>query len=58
VPAATACETASAWSVFNSGDLETCSAKGYVGISLNGKRDEGALRDAAVTLARTVLGRL
>jgi hypothetical protein len=29
-----------------------------VGIGLNGKRDEGTLRDAALTLARKVLGRL
>lgn len=41
--------------LFNSGELETCSGKGYVGLTLNGKRDEAQLKEAAVTLAQTVL---
>ena len=41
--------------LFNSGELETCSGRGYVGLTLNGKRDEAQLKEAAVTLAQTVL---
>jgi hypothetical protein len=44
--------------MFNSGDLETCSRRGFVGVSVNGAKDEGALRRAAETLASAVLGRL
>lgn len=43
---------------FNSGDLEICDSRGFVGLSLNGKADADRLQAAAVTLARTVLGRL
>jgi hypothetical protein len=41
--------------LFNSGDLETCSRKGYVSLSLNGQKDEPRLREAAVAIARKVL---
>jgi hypothetical protein len=44
--------------MFNSGDLEACSVRGFVGLSLNGAKDEAALRRAAETLAAAVLGRL
>ncbi len=44
--------------LFNSGELETCSGKGYVALALNGKRDEAQLKETAVTLARTVLNAL
>ena len=41
-------------SLFNSGDLELCGRKGYISLSLNGKRDEPALKQAAISLARTI----
>jgi hypothetical protein len=41
-------------SLFNSGDLELCGAKGFISLSLNGKRDEAALKVAAVALAKKI----
>jgi hypothetical protein len=51
-------EFSSAGSLFNSGDLEVCQGGHFVGLSLNGQRDEAALKAAALSLARTVIGRL
>jgi hypothetical protein len=48
----------SAGSLFNSGDLESCGPKGYVSLTLQGKRDEPTLKQAAINLARKVIGRL
>ena len=44
--------------LFNSGDLESCSAKGFVSLSLNGERDEAALKRAAVEILGKLLARL
>ena len=44
--------------LFNSGELEVCDAKGYVNVSLNGQLDEATLKAAAMKLAREVLSRL
>ena len=44
--------------LFNSGDLELCSAKGFVALSLNGKADEARLRQAALALAKLTLERM
>jgi hypothetical protein len=44
--------------IFNSGDLEVCDGKGFVSLTLNGRADAARLERAAVSLARTVLGRL
>ena len=41
-------------SLFNSGDLELCGRKGFISLSLNGKRDEATLKQAAITLARRI----
>ena len=41
-------------SLFNSGDLELCGRHGFISLSLNGKRDEAALKQAAVALARKI----
>jgi hypothetical protein len=41
-------------SLFNSGDLELCSRKGFISLSLNGKRDEPVLKQAAIALARKI----
>jgi hypothetical protein len=41
-------------SLFNSGDLELCGSKGFISLSLNGKRDEAALKQAAIALARKI----
>ena len=35
---------------FNFGDLEACGPKGFLSLSLNGKRDEAALKKAALAL--------
>ena len=43
---------------FNSGDLEVCGPKGYLTMTLNGKRDEAALKAAATNLAQKILSRL
>lgn len=43
--------------MFNSGDLEVCDAKGYLSLSVNGKQEEAALQRAASTLARTIVSR-
>lgn len=43
---------------FNSGDLEACTAKGYVNLSLNGKADEARLKQAAIAIARQVFQRM
>jgi len=43
---------------FNSGDLEACSAKGYLNLSLNGEADEARLKKAALAIARQVLQRM
>ncbi len=43
---------------FNSGDLETCGEKCYLSLSLNGKRDENALKEAALKLTQKVIQRL
>jgi hypothetical protein len=43
-------------SLFNSGDLEACGARGFVSISINGNGDEAKLKEAATTLVRKVLG--
>ncbi len=51
-------EFSSTGSMFNSGDLQVCGAKGFVNVYLNGKRDEASLKAAAMSLAREVLGRL
>jgi hypothetical protein len=44
--------------LFNSGDLELCTAKGFVALSLNGKADETRLQSAALALAKQVLQRM
>lgn len=44
----------SSMSLFNSGDLEACGKAGFVSLSLNGKRDEAALKAGATTLARKI----
>jgi hypothetical protein len=41
-------------SLFNSGDLELCGRKGFISLSLNGKRDEAVLKQAAVALAKKI----
>jgi hypothetical protein len=43
--------------MFNSGDLEVCDAKGYLSLGLNGQQDEAALQQAASTLARAIVSR-
>jgi hypothetical protein len=43
--------------MFNSGDLESCSAAGYINISLNGERDESTLKKAATMIANRVISR-
>jgi hypothetical protein len=48
----------SASSLFNSGELQVCDAKGYVSVSLNGKADDPTLKSAASALAAKVLARL
>ncbi len=45
----------SSMSLFNSGDLESCGPKGFVSLSLNGKRDEGQLKQATLSILQTVL---
>jgi hypothetical protein len=45
-------------SVFNSGDLETCGPKGYVGLSLGGVRDIRSLQEAAQVLQAMVVERI
>jgi hypothetical protein len=45
-------------SLFNSGDLEACSPKGFVAISMNGKADEARLKQAATTLAQQTFGKM
>lgn len=44
--------------MFNSGDLEVCGQKGYLNLTLQGKRDEPTLKSAATLLAQKVLERL
>ena len=44
--------------LFNSGDLELCSSKGFVALSVNGKADEARLRQAALSLAKQTLKRM
>ncbi len=44
--------------MFDSGDLAACGDKGFVSVSLNGKKDEAAMKEAAITLTRTVFSRL
>ena len=41
-------------SLFNSGDLELCGRYGFISLTLNGKREEAALKQAAVALARKI----
>jgi hypothetical protein len=41
--------------LFNSGDLETCSGKAYVSVSLNGKQDEAKLKEASLAIVQKVL---
>lgn len=48
----------SSGALFNSGDLELCTAKGFVALSLNGKADEARLQNAALALAKQVLQRM
>lgn len=45
-------------SMFNSGDLEVCGPKGYLSITLEGKRDEAFLKAAAMNLTQKILQRL
>src|SRR5574341_419842 len=45
-------------SMFNSGDLEVCGPKGYLSITLEGKRDEASLKAAAMNLTQKILQRL
>ena len=44
--------------MFNSGDLEVCGPKGYLNLTLQGKRDEPTLKSATTVLAQKVLERL
>ena len=44
--------------MFNSGDLEVCGPKGYLNLTLQGKRDEPTLKSATTALAQKVLERL
>ncbi len=45
----------SSMSLFNSGDFEGCGPKGFVSLSLSGKRDEGQLKQSTLTILRAVL---
>jgi hypothetical protein len=45
-------------SLFNSGNLESCGPKGYLSLTLQGKRDEPTLKQAAINLATRVIERL
>jgi hypothetical protein len=42
----------------DSADLEACDGKGWIGLSLSGKKDEAALEAAARALAEKVISRL
>ncbi len=44
--------------LFNSGDLETCGSKGYISLSLNGKRDEATLKQQTEAIFRSVVKKL
>jgi hypothetical protein len=44
--------------LFNSGELELCGPKGYLGLTLSGKRDEAALKQGTVAIVRKVSARL
>jgi hypothetical protein len=44
--------------LFDSGDLEICASGHFVSLSLNGKRAEAAMKDAAAALARATLNQL
>ena len=44
--------------IFDSGDLAACGEKGFVSVSLNGRKDEAAMKEAAIALTRTVFSRL
>jgi len=45
-------------SLFNSGNLEICGPKGFLSLTLQGKRDEPTLKNAAINLATKVIERL
>jgi len=45
-------------SLFNSGELEICGPKGFVSLTLDGKRNEATLKEAAIAIARKVIERL
>jgi hypothetical protein len=44
--------------LFNSGELETCGAKAYLNVSLNGKPAESQLKQTSIAIVRKVLQRL
>lgn len=44
--------------MFDSGDLAACGAEGFVSVSLNGKKGEAEMKEAAITMTRMVLSRL
>ena len=44
--------------MFDSGDLAACGAEGFVSVSLNGKKDEDPMKEAAIALTRMVFSRL
>lgn len=44
--------------MFDSGDLDACGAEGFVSVSLNGKKDEAAMKEEAIALTRMVFSRL
>jgi hypothetical protein len=51
-------EFSSMGTLFNSGDIESCGAKGFISLSLNGKADEATLKQAALTIIGKVMSRL
>ena len=44
--------------LFNTGDLETCGNKGYISLSVSGKRDEATLKQQTVTIFQAVVKKL
>ena len=44
--------------LFNSGEFEACSPKGFLSLQLNGERDEATLKKATLALVQLVLRRI
>jgi hypothetical protein len=45
-------------SLFNSGELQTCGAQGYISVTVSMERDEATLKQAALTLFTSVQSQL